>query len=124
MGTSRGIAHVGATWVASEGTKSVKCHEWHYLLINWLNREKGLDFAWLGLKSQHHISSVQSPTWSSASLLSSARGRAELPVVFPSDTGRELAPAAQGSGEPHIAEHMTPRFVLALGPAEQQGMGL
>lgn len=51
VGTSRDVADVGTTWVASEGTKSLKCHEWLYLLVNWLNRENGVDFSWLGLKS-------------------------------------------------------------------------
>lgn len=61
------------------------------------------------------------------SLLCRALLGALLPIAacrVPSDAGWEPAPAAQGSAGPRIAERMTPRFVLTLGPAEQQGMGL
>lgn len=70
VAASRGVAHIGA---ANEGIESVRQSDITPDQLGELR--EGADFAWLGLKSQHHISSGQA--CSELSPLSS--------IPFPSD---------------------------------------
>ena len=88
----------------AKGQKSVKCREWRCLLVNWLSREKGLGFAWRGLRAQRPIGAVQS---------SSEQSCLACSPLTPAGSQLRLR-------RPRVAERVAPRF----GPAEQQGTGM